>query len=209
MGYSYSGVVDGLKEFFSSMRKLNVEIGTFEHTYNGIVSDAIFDTRDTTGWQLTFIKRIDGAVLRIPIQLGYRFSINGNEEYAAFRTYFEIGAVKGQFSIKDFVNHLNQQIPSEYRLNDYRRMSILRYDRLDNDSEGIYPIGVTNWEVAHAKNPGLPKDKYHRTSKNLDKTKELYPKIYMATKDMDITIIYGVNPGDKTADLKMGNYRMA
>jgi len=25
-GYSYSGVVDGLKEFYSSMRKLNVEI---------------------------------------------------------------------------------------------------------------------------------------------------------------------------------------
>jgi hypothetical protein len=81
MGYSYSGVVDGLKEFYSSMRKLNVEIGTFEHTYTGIVSDAIFGTRDTAGWQLTFIKRIDGAVLRIPIQLGYRFSINGNEEY--------------------------------------------------------------------------------------------------------------------------------
>ncbi len=37
MGYSYSGVVDGLKEFYSSMRKLNVEIGTFEHTYNSIV----------------------------------------------------------------------------------------------------------------------------------------------------------------------------
>jgi hypothetical protein len=27
MGYSYSGVVDGLKEFYSSMRKLNIEIG--------------------------------------------------------------------------------------------------------------------------------------------------------------------------------------
>lgn len=87
MGYSYSGVVDGLKEFYLSMRKLNVEIGIFEHTYNSLVSDATFDTRDSVGWQLTFIKRIDGAVLRIPIQLGYRFSINGNEEYAVFRFY--------------------------------------------------------------------------------------------------------------------------
>lgn len=162
MGYSYSGVVDGLKEFYLSMRKLNVEIGTFEHTYNSVVSDAIFDTRDSAGWQLTFIKRIDGAVLRIPIQLGYRFSINGNEEYAAFRTYFEIGAEKGKFSIKDFVKHLNQQIPSEYRLTDNKRTSILRYDRLDNDSEGIYPIGITNWEVAHAKNVSVFQlNKYH------------------------------------------------
>lgn len=34
MGYSYSGVVDGLKEFYLSMRKLNVETGTFEPADN-------------------------------------------------------------------------------------------------------------------------------------------------------------------------------
>lgn len=206
MGYSYSGVVGGLREFYSSMRKLNVEIGTFKHTYNDIISDAIFDTRNSAGWQLIFIKRLDGAVLRTPVQLGYRFSINGNEEYATFRTYFEIGAGKGEFSIKDFVNHLSRQIPTEYRLTDYKRTSILKYDRLDNDSEGIYPIRITNWEVVHAKNPELPKDKYHRTKKNLAKTKELYPKIYQTTKDMDITINYGINPGDKTVDLKNGKF---
>lgn len=48
----------------------------------------------------------------------------------------------------------------------------------------------------------LPKDKYHRTNKNLLKTRQLYPAIYLATKDMDITIIYGRIPGEKTEKMK-------
>lgn len=64
-----------------------------------------------------------------------------------------------------------------------KRKVVINYDKLDSESDGIYPIGVTNWEVAHAKNPSLPKDKYHRTSKNLLKTKELYPAIFQETKD--------------------------
>jgi hypothetical protein len=94
------------------------------------------------------------------------------------------------------------QVPNEYKLSDDKRKVVIRYDKLDSESDGIYPIGVTNWEVAHAKNPTLPKDKYHRTSKNLLKTKELYPAIYQATKDMDITIIYGTISGDKTQELR-------
>ena len=53
------------------------------------------------------------------------------------------------------------------------------------DSDGVFPIGIKNWEIVHAKNPMLPKDKYHRTNKNLSKTRQLYPAIYSATKDMD------------------------
>ncbi len=37
MGYCYSGMVDGLKTFYSSMRQLNVERGTFEHEYNNVI----------------------------------------------------------------------------------------------------------------------------------------------------------------------------
>lgn len=204
MGYFYSGVIDGLKEFYSSMRKLNVQIGTFEHTYNEIVSDAIFDTRNLDVWNLIFIKRGNGETLSIPVNKGYRFTIDGNEKYNDFIHYFRIGKGKGQFSIKDFVNHLNKQIPSEYKLSDNKRSIILKYDKLDSDSDGIYPIGITNWEVAHAKNSMLPKDIYHRRSKNLLKTRELYPGIYEATKNMDITVIYGVTPGEKTQEIKKG-----
>lgn len=202
MEYSYSGVVGGLKEFYSSMRNINVEIGTFKHEYNTVLSDVIFDTRSSDGWKLIFIKRIDGNVLEIQIQRGYRFTIEGNMAYNQFREYFGIGSGKGEFSIKDFVRHLSEQVPLEYRISNEKRKTILRYDKLDNESDGIYPIGLTNWEVVHAKNPKLPNDKYHRTAKNLAKTKELYPEIYGATKNLDITIIYGVEPSEKTDDIK-------
>ena len=55
MEYSYHGTVDKLREFYISMRNLNVDIGTFEHTYNGVNSDVIFDTRNSSGWNLLFI----------------------------------------------------------------------------------------------------------------------------------------------------------
>lgn len=202
MEFSYSGSIDALGKFYLSMRKINVQIGTFEYTYNGVISDVIFDTRGFKLWQLLFIKRGNGDALSIPIKKGYRFTVEGNEKYKEFINYFGIGRGKGQFSIKDFVNYLNKQIPPEYRLSDDARRTILKYDKLDNDSDGIYPIRITNWEVVHAKNPALPTDKYHRTSKNLSKTKELYPQIYLATKDMDITIIYGIIPGEKTQKMK-------
>lgn len=60
----------------------------------------------------------------------------------------------------------------------------MKHDRIDTDSDGIFPIGIKNWEIVHAKNPMLPKDKYHRTNKNLSKTRQLYPAIYSATKDI-------------------------
>ncbi|MFZ5969629.1 MAG: DUF6037 family protein, partial [Bacillota bacterium] len=126
--------------------------------------------------------------------------------YNQFKEYFGIGSEKGEFSIKDFVSHLSGQVPLKYCISDEKRKTILRYDRLDNEGDGIYPIGLTNWEVVHVKNPKLPNDKYHRTAKNLAKTKELYPEIYKATKDLDITIIYGVEPNEKTGDIKSGRW---
>lgn len=202
MEFYYSGSIEALKIFYSSMRKINVQIGTFEYTYNGMVSDVIFDTRDYELWKLVFIKRGDADVLSIPIKKGYRFTIEGNEKYKEFADYFNIGRGKGQFSIKNFVDYLNNKIPFEYRLSDDVRRTILKYDRIDTDSDGIFPIGIKNWEVIHAKNPILPKDRYHRTNKNLSKTRQLYPEIYSATKDMDITIIYGIIPGEKTEKMK-------
>lgn len=202
MEFSFSCKLEKISEFYKSMRQLGVQIGTFEHKYNYVTSDVIFDTRNEKQWNLLFIKRGKGETLSIPLNRGYQFTILGNKKYNEFISYFNIGYGKGQFSIKEFVSNLNKQIPNEYKLSDNKRRIVINYDKLDSARDGIYPIGVTNWEVAHAKNPALPKDKYHRTSKNLLKTKELYPDIFWATKDMDITIIYGTSPVDKTKEIK-------
>ncbi len=202
MGFLFSGRIERLSLFYNSMRKLGVQIGTFGHRYNDIVSDVLFDTRDMQQWNLVFIKHGNGETLFIPLNKGYRFTIDGNENYQKFITYFKIEGGKGHFSIKDFMTHFNTQVPLEYKLTDKNRKIIIGYDKLDSDSDGIYPIGLTNWEVVHAKNPNLPNNKYHRTSKNLLKTKELYPSIYQAIREMDITIIYGTAPGEKTNQIK-------
>lgn len=184
------------------MQKISVQIGTFEYIYNEIVSDVIFDTRDSALWELVFIKRKYGDILSIPVKKGYCFTIEGNEKYKEFIDYFNIRRGKGQFSIKTFINHLKSKIPTKYNLSDNVRERILEYDGIDVDNDGIFPIGIKNWDVVHANNPMLPKNKYHRSNNNLSKTRQLYPEIYLAIKDMDITIIYGKTCGENTEKIK-------
>lgn len=203
MGYSYQGFVN-LKRLYVSMKKIGVSVGTFDHIYNNIQSSVIFDTRSNWGWKLIFIKKGIGTVLEIPVVKGYKFSIVGDETYQEFRSYFEISGEKGIFSIKEFIQNLNKQIPQKYVLTDKARKVIIRYDKIDKDSEGIYPIGIVNWYAVHVNNPDLPDDKFHRTAENLAKTKELYPQIYMKIKDLDISIRYGENEGQRTKELREG-----
>ena len=179
-----------------------MQIGTFKYTYNKVVSDVIFDIRSSELWKLVFIKRNCGDILSITIKRGYYFTIEGNEKYKEFVDYFEIKRGKGAFSIKEFMDYLENIIPLKYILSDDLRRIIMKYDKIDSDNDGIFPVGIINWEVVHAKNPKLPNGAYHRTNKNLSKTRQLYPAIYLATKDMDITIKYGELPGGKTKKIK-------
>ena len=192
MEFSYHGYINGLKIFYNSMRKLNVTIGTFDHNYNNINSSVIFDTRDQTGWKLIFMKKIHGAILSFPIQKGYKFTIEGNDAYKNLKSYFNIKGGKGEFKISEFIKHFDMQIPQTYTLDDKKRKTILKYDKID-ESDGIYPIGTLNWEEINIKRLILGKKSKNRDPKNLDKTKNLYPRIYEATKDMNISIRYGSN----------------
>ena len=203
MSYNYKGKLAQLKIFHTSMVKLGVRLGTFEHSFNGVDSDVIFDTKGSK-WKLVFIKRITGDVLEIYIRTGYLFVIDGDEEYKRFIDYFGISGKKGEFHIGEFVQRLNKQIPEEYILTNSTRKVMFTYYRPDEKSTGIYPIGLKNWEIIHVQNPNLPKEKYHRSEKNLEMTKEYYPHIYKATKNHDITIIYGSKPSNCTHDIISG-----
>ncbi|HEM3555346.1 DUF6037 family protein [Streptococcus suis] len=203
MTFSYSKKIENLRELYRSMCGLGVEIGTFVHVYNGVESDVIFDTRT---WVLSFIKKGLGDTLTLSIQKGFRFTIEGDSEYRSFIAYFGISGGKGKFSIADFVDNFSNQVPTQYIITDNTRQTIISYDRLDSGSDGIYPIGIKNWDVIHAKNPNLPRDKYHRTKENLLKTKELYPNIYDIIKDKDITVLYGKKLGTETTCIINGNF---
>ncbi|HEM6099515.1 TPA: hypothetical protein U2B91_001179 [Streptococcus suis] len=203
MTFYYSKKIDNLGELYRSMCGLGVQIGTFIHVYNGVESDVIFDTRT---WVLSFIKQRLGDTLTLSVQKGFKFTVEGNSEYSKFIAYFGISGGRGKFSIADFVDNFSNQVPTQYIITDNTRQTIISYDRLDSGGDGIYPIGIKNWDVIHAKNPNLPKDKNHRTKENLLKTKELYPNIYDIIKDKDITVLYSRKPGTETDDIKNGNF---
>ncbi len=202
MDYFFSQHVEELKIFYAKMREINVRIGTFSHSYNEINSEVIFDTRNA--WKLVFMKKGYGDVLEIPIEIGYLFTIRGNEAYKKFINYFGVSGKKGEFKMGEFIAHFKKFVPDKYVLDDSRRDTILSYDKIDGKSDGKYPIRVINWEVVHAKNPTLDDEKYHRSPENLEKTRELYPELYSKTKDMDLTIVYGLQPEEKTSELKKG-----
>lgn len=203
MPFVYSKSIDDLKELYKSMCSLGVQIGTFKHKYNNIDSNVIFDTRK---WNLIFIKQGSAETLTLKVQKGFKFTIDGDTEYRNFIAYFGVSGTKGSFRIANFIRHFSSQVPTQYKITDTARKIIVNYDRLDSTSDGIYPIGVKNWEEIHAQNPSLPKDKFHRSKENLLKTKELYPELYERIKDKDLTIIYGQNQGAETARIKRGDF---
>lgn len=195
--FTYQRELKELKILYKSMMQLDVSIGTFNHRYNDVGSSVIFDTQnaDGNGWKLIFMKIGVGTILEIFIRKGFIFSIRGNAEYQEFIRYFNVSGKKGEFSINDFINHLCNSIPSQYALNTQQRFNISRYR---GDQEGIYPISFINWELIRARNPENTKS---RSAENLAKTKELYPALYRATKDKDISIGYGNEPSNRTKGL--------
>ena len=206
MSFCYEAEIKKLRIFKKTMSKLKVEIGTFEFQYNEILTDVIFDTRSSESWEIIFMKDGIGKTLTIPIKLGYKFTIDTSKKYQEFISFFNIKNGKGKFSIKSFKEYFDENISDEYKLSDNTRKKIIKYDRIDTDSEGIYPISLKNWELIHAKNNKLPKDKFHRSSENLAKTKQLYPDLYEAIKDKDISVNYSTEIGDHTEQIKKLNF---
>lgn len=205
--FEYRKRLPELSDFYDSMRSLMVQIGTFPHSYNGINSHAIFDTWHTP-FVLIFIKHGFGDVLSIPINNSFTFTIKGNQQYTEFLDYFEIkNRSKGQFHIGKFTENLATQIPDNYHVTDSSRKIIYSYDPIDRDSNGIYPIGTKKWDeinaLRHAK--GLP-DSGHRTAMNLEKTRNLYPDVYKIIRNMDISIVYGNTPNNRTSLIATGNF---
>ncbi len=202
MSFNYCGYLSSIKIFYYSMKEINVKIGTFYFTYNGVSSDVILDTRNVP-WNLVFIKKGGQDTLSLSVER-YHLIVRGDEKYKEFINFFNISGAKGVFKISDFVRNFNDSIPKSYIIDDKTRETVISYDVLDSENEGIYPIGIKNWELIHARNPQMAKSKYHRRPENLMKTRELYPKIYSVIKDMDISVMYGKSPNDITDSLKKG-----
>ena len=207
MPFSYKRKISELVQFYHSMKKLSVAIGTFEHEYNGVNSHVIFETR-TCPFMLHFIEHRTGRTFSVPIEPGFVFSVPDSTSYYAMLDYFNIKRRgRGTFQIGGFITSFRRQIPPEYAITDAEREVVNRYDPIDRTSEGIYPVGVKNWAVINAKRAAKGFSALgHRSQHNLEKTRELYPEIYQIIKTMDISICYGLSPGNKTEAIKTGSF---
>lgn len=179
-----------LKKLHWSMKKLDLLVDVFDFSYNEVDCSILFNPDYKTGFSLTFFKKKNAHVLKLPVQPGYNLIIE-NENFHAFCRFFEIKREKGAFSIIDFFEYLNSKIPTKSIPNTTDQRKIISSLIPIDDSEKIYFDHLINWEKARAKNPELKKG---RDPKNLEKTRLLYPEIYQEIKDFDISVAYSSEP---------------
>lgn len=179
-----------LKTLHIEMKKIGVSVETFDYSYNNQDCSVIFYPDYTNGFYLVFFKKKNASKLKLPIKKGYDLILLG-QDFTNFWNFFEIGAEKGKFKIKDFYEHLNKKIPTvATKINSNDRMLIQKTIPID-DEENIFFKNLINWEKARIKNPNLNKG---RDPKNLEKTKILYPNIYEEIKNFDISVAYTNSP---------------
>lgn len=181
--------LENLQSFHIGMKKLGVSIATFDFVYNKVSCACLFEANYEKGFSLTFFKTISGETLKLPVLPGYRVStyIEDPDFYNYFWDFFQLQQKNGGFTMKNFFENLNQKIPLYFNLNRNLDKPILAKKYDTEEKERPYFLGFINWQVLRAKNPEL---KGSRSEANLEKTKILYPQIYQATKDYDISIRY-------------------
>lgn len=198
--FTYSRFFPNLVQFYNSMKEMGVLVGTFDHSYNSIISDVIFDTR-TEPYKLIFLKRGKGCVYKTEMENHFSFSIKGSAAYYELLDYFEIGKSdrgKGKFHISQLSDSIHNQTPQRYHLTDRKREVVATYMPQGKNERGIYPIGLINWYKFHAEHPDVDPKKYHRQTENLEYTRQLYPALYETTRTLDISIKYGGQKNEKT-----------
>lgn len=181
--------LENLQLFHLGMKKLGVNIATFDFKYKQTIFACLFEANYEKGFSLTFFKPISGESLKMPILPGYLVStfIEDRDLYTYFWTFFQLEARNGGFTMQSFFERLNQSIPSTFEINKNldRPLISRKYDT--EDKERPFFLGFINWQMLRAKNPEA---KGSRSETNLEKTKLLYPQIYKAIKDYDISVRY-------------------
>ncbi|EPH77107.1 hypothetical protein D929_00176 [Enterococcus faecalis 02-MB-P-10] len=179
-----------LKKLHWSMKKLDLTVDVFDFSYNEVDCSILFNPDYSTGFSLTLFKKKNALVLKLPVNPGYNLVIE-NENFNAFCRFFEIKHEKGAFSIIEFFSYLNSKIPTKASKNTPRQREIISSLLTIDDSQKLHFDHFINWEKARAKNPKLKKG---RNTKNLEKTRLLYPEIFKEIKNFDISVAYSSKP---------------
>ena len=181
--------LENLQMFHHGMKEIGARVATFDFEYNDISCSCIFQADYDKGFSLNFFKLISGDSLELKIHPGYRIDtfIEDEELYKKFWKFFDMKVADGGFTMRSFVENLDHSIPQTFNpdINIDRPVIAKKYDV--EEKERPYFLGFKNWEVLRLKNPNL---KGKRSKENLEKTQNMYPLIYEAIKDFDISVLY-------------------
>lgn len=175
-----------LQVLHQEMKGVSQTVETFEYSYNNVSCSCIFDADYQNGFSITFIKKSLGTVMKLPIKPGYRIQIQG-ELFPIFCNFFEIKRGKGLFSMKEFISHFNNHIPTVLSKNTPEKRKLIATIFQLEEADKIYYDHLINWEKIRVQNPN---NKCHRSKENLEKTKKLYPDIYKTICNHDISVAY-------------------
>lgn len=173
------------------MRQLQLSVGVFDFRFNSIESKVIFRV-DRTPYELVFVKKQVGEVLIITVIPGYRLLFD-KETQEHVRSFFETRPGQG-FFFKGLAELIAKTVPREAKPPLPADRKAICIATGAEEPGKVYFKNLINWDEVNAKS--LSENKKHRTSANLEKTKILYPDLYEAIKDHDISVCYTADPDE-------------
>jgi hypothetical protein len=184
--------LNNLAKIHSDIRNRNQTYGIFEYCTNGKKFDVFFDVAPTP-YKLGFL--LTGSKLHLWLDINKGYILN---ERLLSEQYHNLCIMLGlkydpnnKFSPFAFFNQFNQVIPNFIVpiTSSKKNTVILNFFPDIEETEKLYYKGSIEWDKL---NNGR-----HKTQKNSDKTRLLYPEIYERIKNRNISIIYTANPKEE------------
>ena len=189
-----------LLPLYKDIKNKNLTYTIFNYNYNKIKLEVLFDITNTP-FLILLIKPYSNLSLKLHITTGFIIdTFLDKNDYNKLREILEIPNGKGsKFCTNDFFEHFNSKIPHSaiYQKISHETRKLLSNACNCEDSNKIYLLSLTNWEN---------KTKGHYTEKNREKVRLLYPEIYEAIKNKNISVNFTDNEkyskNSKLSDLK-------
>jgi len=176
--------LDGLIPLYKKLLTNELTYGIFKYTKNKVDFDIFFDIGDTP-YKIGFLVLNNDFQLWIDLSKG--FIINPILKPEDFKKLVRILKLKfdpnNKFSTKVFFEDFNSKIPTEFRFVKKDELpKIITSIKDIEDSNKIYYNGQIDWDKINNGNKRQPV--------NLEKTRLLYPELYLQIKDKNISVRY-------------------
>lgn len=174
----------GLQTLYKDMKSKNETYAIFDYKHNQIKLIILFDTKPQP-FSLLLCKRYSSQSLLLDIKQGFMLNpFLSPEQYKILLQMLEIQSGATKFLTSVFFQELDSKIPSQtcdYEM-DTELRKIISYAKNFEDKDKLFLYGYIDWDKT-----GSGKQ---YTQANRDKTKILYPSVYNAIKDKNISVRY-------------------